>query len=360
MPADFSWSEAGEPGDRVPRPAPPLPPEECVRNAVRVLCSGQKVGLLLSGSALQTRGLRAAGRLRSATGVRIFANRHAARVSRGGDIPVVERIPYFPEPAQSLLAECEHLILVEARPPVSFFGYPGVRSTLAPEGCVFEVLASEDQDGAGALEWLAEELGAGSTGRSAPDPPRPVLPAGVPLTAAAAARAVAALSPEGAIFSDETVSSAEQIWPLLAGAAAHDHLPVTGGAIGQGLPVALGVALACPQRKVVALEADGSGAYTPQSLWTMARERLDVTTVILANHRYRILDIEMARTGAGPVGPRANEMLDLTHPELDWIKLSEGFGVQAARAATADEFIREFAAAMREPGPRLIEAVLAS
>jgi acetolactate synthase-1/2/3 large subunit len=138
----------------------------------------------------------------------------------------------------------------------------------------------------------------------------------------------------------------------------HDHLPVTGGAIGQGLPVALGAALACPGRKVVALEADGSAMYTPQSLWTMARERLDVVIVILANRRYRILEIEMQRTGAGTVGPRADKMIDLSRPVPDWIKLAEGFGVQAARAATADEFIRELGAAMREPGPRLIEAVL--
>jgi acetolactate synthase-1/2/3 large subunit len=141
-------------------------------------------------------------------------------------------------------------------------------------------------------------------------------------------------------------------------AALHDHLPVTGGAIGQGLPVALGAALACPGRKVVALEADGSGMYTPQSLWTMARERLDVTVVILANRRYRILDIEMRRTGAQTIGPRAEPMIDLRNPELDWVRLAEGLGVEAARATTPDQFIRELAAALREPGPRLIEAVL--
>jgi acetolactate synthase-1/2/3 large subunit len=169
---------------------------------------------------------------------------------------------------------------------------------------------------------------------------------------------VGALLPEGAIVSDESVSSNEQIWPHLAAACRHDYLPVTGGSIGQGMPVALGAALACPGRKVVTLEADGSAMYTLQSLWTMARERLDVTIVILANRRYRILEIEMRRTGAGAVGPRAAEMIDLTHPEPDWIKLSEGLGVQAVRTTTADDFIREFGAAMREPGPRLIEAVL--
>lgn len=178
------------------------------------------------------------------------------------------------------------------------------------------------------------------------------------MTAAAIGRTVAALSPEGSIFSDETVSCNEQIWPHLAGAAPHDHLPVTGGSIGQGLPVALGAAVACPNRKVIVLEADGSAMYTMQSLWTMARERLDVTVVVLANRRYRILDIEMKRTGAGAVGPQADRMLDLTDPAPDWIKISEGLGVHAARASTADEFIYEFQAAMRETSPRVIEALI--
>ena len=358
VPADFSWSDAGEPGCPAPRPGRSLPDGERVRDIACALRSGHAVGLLLSGNALQARGLRAAERVRAATGARVFADRYAARTTRGGDIPAVERIPYFPEQAQALLAGLERLILVEARPPVSFFGYPGVRSSLAPAGCTFDVLASEDQDGAGALEWLAEELGARSPASGTADPARPALPGGEPLTAAAIGRTVGALMPEGAIVSDETVSSNAQIWPHLAGAAWHDHLPVTGGAIGQGLPVALGAALACPGRKVVALEADGSAMYTLQSLWTMARERLDVTIGVLANRRYRILDIEMRRTGSGAVGPRADEMIDLTRPEPDWIKLAEGFGVQASRATTADEFIRQFGAAMREPGPRLIEAVI--
>jgi acetolactate synthase-1/2/3 large subunit len=357
VPADFSWSEAGELGASVPRPARVLPEGEQVRAAANALRSGQKVGLLLGGSALQTRGLHAADRLRRSSGARIFAHRYAARTTRGSGIPPVERIPYFPETAQALLAGIERLILVEARPPVSFFGYPGLRSTLAPEDCVFDVLASESQDGAGALEWLADELGAvESASESAA---RPDLPSGEPLNASAIGRAVGALLPEGAIVSDESVSSSEPIWPHLAGAAMHDHLPVTGGSIGQGLPVALGAALACPFRKVVALEADGSALYTVQSLWTMARERLDITIVILANRRYRILDIEMQRTGAGAVGPRAEEMIDLTDPAPDWIKLSRGLGVEAVRATTADEFIREFGVAMQERGPKLIEAVIA-
>jgi acetolactate synthase I/II/III large subunit len=355
IPANFSWSEAGEPAGPAPRVARAQPEAQHIHEAACALRSGSKVGLLLGGSALQARGLRAAARLRAATGSRIFANRYAARMSRGRGIPAAERLPYFPEAAQAALAGIERLILVEAWPPVSFFGYPGVRSLLAEPGCRMDVLASEEQDGAAALEWLADEIGAPALG-PVPDPPPPALPSGGPLTAALLGRVVGALAPEGAIISDETVSSNGEIWPHLAAAAPHDHLPVTGGAIGQGLPVATGAALACPDRKVIALEADGSAMYTLQSLWTMARERLDITVVILANRRYRILDIEMQRTGAGGVGPRGDAMFDLTNPELDWIRLAQGMGVQSARAATADEFVREFGAAVLERGPRLIEA----
>ena len=323
VPADFSWSEAGEPGQVTPAFVRSLPDAMEVRAIAGALRSGRPVGLLLSGSGLSARGLQAAGRIRAASNVKVFANRNGGRMARGAGIAPVERIPYFPEAAQLQLAGLERLILVEAKPPVSFFGYPGLRSMLAPPDCAFDVLAALNQDGVGALEWLADEIGAPEKVAVAPVQ-RAVLPAGEPLTAAAIGRTVGALLPENAIISDETVSANEQIWPHLAGAPAHDHLPVTGGSIGQGLPVALGAALACPGRKVIAIEADGSAMYTMQSLWTMAREHLDVTVVILANRRYRILDVEMRRTGAGAVGPRADRMLDLSDPAPDWVRLSEG------------------------------------
>jgi acetolactate synthase I/II/III large subunit len=359
VPADFSWSEAGDPGCPAAHPRRSLPDSQRVQDVARALRSVGATALLLGGSTLQERGLHAADRIRAATGARVFGDRNTARMTRGLGVPAFERIPYFPEQAHQLLAGVERLVLVEAKPPVSFFGYPGVRSLLAPPDCAFDTLATEQEDGVGALEWLAEELGAPAHG-AVPDLPRATLPCGEPLTPGAIARTVAALAPEGSIFSDESVSASGEMWPHLAFAARHDHLPVTGGSIGQGLPVALGAALACPDCKVVALEADGSAMYTLQSLWTMARERLDVTVVILANRRYRILDIEMRRTGAGAVGSRAEEMIDLTNPTPDWVRLANGLGVEATRAATADDFIREFATAMRERGPRIIEAVVAS
>ena len=358
VPADFSWSPAGATGDVRQRQARSVVDCNCVADAARILRAGQQAGLLLSGSALTDRGLAAVARIEASTGARVFANRYAARLPSGGGRFAPRRVPYFPEQAEAMLAGLEHIVLVETQPPVSFFGYPQRRSTMAPEECRFHVLANIGEDGEAAVEALAELCG--TSAAPAREEPRehPALPRGAELTADTLGAAVAALLPDDAIVSDEMVSCGEVVSAHLRSAARHDHLPVTGGSIGQGLPVALGAAIACPGRKVVALEADGSGMYTLQALWTMARERLDVMTVIFANRRYRILDIEMERTRAGAVGPRANEMLNIGRPDLDWVKLAEAQGVEARRAATADEFIAAFEDGMRQTGPRLIEAVL--
>jgi acetolactate synthase-1/2/3 large subunit len=357
VPADYSWTEThGAP--RKIAPVPPAPPSpECIRAAAAVLRSGASAGILLGGRALTGPGLAAAGRIAASTGARIFAARYAARMESGRGRFQPERIPYFPEAALATLFGLRHLILVESKPPVSFFGYPATPSYLAPPNCAVHEIASLDQDGTAALEALAAELGSKSSG--SPGQPRAIDPPpdGV-LTPDSIGRVVAALMPENAIVSDEMVSSGEAVWRHLLHAPPHDHLPVTGGSIGQGLPVAAGAAFACPERKVIALEADGSAMYTLQSLWTMARESLDVAIVIFANRRYRILDIEMQRTKATGFGAAAEGMIDIGNPVLDWVFLSNGLGVPATRATTAGEFAAQFAVAMREPGPRLIEAVL--
>ncbi|HTP31347.1 MAG TPA: acetolactate synthase large subunit [Candidatus Acidoferrales bacterium] len=359
VPADFSWSEAGPPGGLAPR-ARFAGPDRClVREIASLVHRGGSVGLLLGGSTLLDRGLETAGRLAAATGVRVFASRYGARLACGGGRFAPLRLPYFPEAAASALAGLEHLVLVECNAPVSFFGYPGRPSSLVPEGCAVHMLAPAEADGAQALAALLEECGRGP-GAHDPQPKGspPELTSGVELTPDAVGRTLARFLPDDAIVSEELVSSGAAVLRHLEAAPHFDLLPVTGGSIGQALPVAVGAAVACPGRKVIALEADGSSMYTPQSLWTMARERLDVMIVILANRRYRILDIEMERTG-GSAGPRANEMLDLRHPELDWVKLSEGMGVEATRANTTDEFLAQWTEAMKRPGPRLIEAVTA-
>jgi acetolactate synthase-1/2/3 large subunit len=358
VPADFSWSQAGEPADAPQLLARSDPQPECVRAAASILKSGQPVGLLLGGATLLAEGLRAAGKLAAGTGVRVFADRNAARMERGAGTFAPQRVPYFPEPAEAALAGLKHLILVESLPPVSFFGYPGRRSTLAPEDCAMHVLAAIEENGTGALEALVEECGVSSASLPARNTMAAELPKGAPLTLEHIGLTLAAEMPEGCIVSDEMISAAEAILQNLASARPFTHLPITGGAIGQGLPVAVGAAVACPHRKVIALQADGSAMYTLQALWTMAREHLDVVVVILANRRYKILEIETKRTGAGEIGPRANDMMDLTRPNLDWLKLSEGQGVSAGRATTGDQFIALFRDAVKQAGPRLIEAVL--
>jgi len=347
IPADFSWSAGGPLGEVAP---PELPPQPVARQ----LGGAGKWGLLLGGHTARGRGLALASRL-AAAGWRVFIDRNASRVEmgRGGFQP--ERIAYFPGPAQAQLAGLTDLVLVEAKAPVSFFGYPEEASYLAPESCRVHDLATPDQDGVSALEAVTAGLPSDAPWEDPPALPPP--PSG-PLTLAAIGQAIAALLPENAIISDEMVSSGPPVLAALRHAPRFDYLPVTGGSIGQGLPVAVGAAIACPHRKVVVLEGDGSALYTPQSWWTMARENLDVVTVIFANRRYQILDIEMRRTGANGFGPRAESMVDIGTPPLDFVKIAEGLGVPAVRVETVDAFLEHFASAMHQRGPRVIEALI--
>ena len=356
VPADVSWMDGANLVDKRSVAALEAVQEETLEKACEWLSMGPRCGLLLSGRALLEGALSAAQHIQSATGVRVFANRYAARLPRGLGGFNPQRLPYFPEPAEQALSGIERLILVECEPPVSFFGYPGRRSTLAPENCEFMTLASETQDARAALQSLAERLGPAEV----PDPQnhRPTLPTDGALTPDSIGQTLAALLPEGAIVSDEMISSGEAVNAWLLRAERHDLLPVTGGSIGQGLPVALGAALAAPDRKVVALQADGSGMYSLQALWTMARENLDVLVVVFANRRYRILDVEMQRTGAGPIGWKADRMLDLSGPELDWVALARGHGVEAVRAESLPEFTAFVMSAFNRRGPFLIEAVI--
>jgi len=358
VPADLSWSEAEGDGAAILRPARALPSMDKIREAARLMRAAG-TALLLGGRTTTERGLAAAGRLAAHTGVPILADRNAPRITSGRGLFHPRGIPYFPEPAMELLAGVRHLILVEAQAPVSFFGYPNTPSYLLPEASAVSVLAERWEDGTAALEALVEECGAGAAAiRPHAAAPVAAIDDG-PLTADAIGATLAAWLPEAAILADEMVSSSAAVLPHLLRAAPHDRMPVTGGSIGQGLPVAAGAACACPDRKVVALEADGSGMYTPQALWTMARENLDVVTVIFANRRYQILEIEIQRTRAKAAGKTADEVIDIGRPRLDWVQLAASMGVPATRAETCAEFDKQFAAAMRERGPRLIEAVIA-
>ncbi len=354
VPADYSRSETNAAVPVIHRRAPTLPSRETLQ-CVAALLPQPGTALLLGGTAANPGALDAAGRIAFATGARVMIARNVARIAWGAGRFHAPQVPYFPEAALPFLADVKNLILVEAEQPVSFFAYPDTPSYMTPPGCVMTTLASRSEDGTAALEALADA--AGPLARI-PWHPVEALHDDSLLTLDSLGMAVAAFLPEGALVSDEMVSSAGPILKHLAKAAPHEFMPVTGGSIGQGLPLALGAKLGAPDRKVVALESDGSAMYTFQALWTMARENLDITIVILANRRYRILDIEMQRTGAHGPGRMANDMIDIGRPDLDWIKLSEGCGVPASRATTAREFSRQFRDAMKARGPRLIEALL--
>jgi acetolactate synthase-1/2/3 large subunit len=358
VPADVAWGEAPGPAPALPARKSETVPAEAVRGAARAIRSGEPTVLLMTGAALRDAPLAAAGRIARATGARLLSNTFNARHARGAGRVAAPALPYFAEPALEALRGVRHLVLVGTGPPVAFFAYPGKPSLLVPEGCAVHELASPAQDAGAALEALADELGAGAAAPELAPLRRPDAPRGA-LTPAAIGASLAALLPEQAIVVDESITAALALAGPTATAAPHDWLSLTGGAIGQGLPVATGAAVACPGRRVVCLEADGSAMYTIQSLWTQARESLDVTTVVLANKSYAILQIELARMGAGPPGPRARNVLEIGRPSLDFVRLAEAMGVPAARAASADDFHAQLARALADPGPRLVEAVLA-
>ena len=359
LPADVSWSEGAEPAPPLPvRAAAPVP-EETVQSVARTLRSGEPCVLLIGGPGTRRPCVEAASRVAQATEARLLCETFPARLERGAGVPAVDRLAYLAEFAAGQLAGARHLILAGARAPVSFFAYPGKVSSLVPAGCEVHVLAEPADDVCGALGRLADLAAPGA--RPLPsEAERPALPSGDgDLTGESVAAAVGALLPEGAIVSDEANTSGLWLPGATAGAPPHDWLTLTGGAIGQGLPVATGAAVACPGRPVLALEADGSAMYTLSALWTQAREGLDITTVIFNNRSYAILNMELNRVGAEPAGDAARNLLELSRPDLDFVALASGMGVPASRARTAGEFGAQLQRALAEPGPHLIEAVIA-
>ncbi|HEX2554994.1 MAG TPA: acetolactate synthase large subunit [Microvirga sp.] len=356
LPADTAWGEGG--------PIAPLPPvptrspvdEERVRAAAAALRGGARTLLLLGDRAVRAEGLLLAARIAAKTGARYLAQTSNTRMARGAGRPPIERVPYPVDAALKALADYEHIVLVGATAPVAFFGYPGKPSELAAPGSTILTLAEPHEDLIDALGRLADAVAAPQR-VSLPSAARAAMPPDGPLTPASIAAVLGALIPEQAIVCDESVSTGRAFFGQTHGAEPHDWLQLTGGSIGLGIPMAVGAAVACPDRKVVALQADGSGLYTVQGLWTQAREKLSVLTCIWANRSYAILRGELAAVGALNPGPTALDMLSLDHPAIDWVAVARGFGVEARRVST----VREFADAFRDglkPGPYLIEVVV--
>lgn len=357
IPHDCQLDPASGPVERARGPAPSLASDEAVERAAAVLRTGRPAALFLGGGALGERGLRAAARVAAATECKLICETFPARLERGPGLPRIDRFPYFPEQGLAALSNFRTIVLAGAGAPVSFFGYPGVPSRLVSADQHVEVLARPIEDGASALEALADALGGAGRAEEQDPKSRPPHPTGA-LTLETLAAAVASVQPEGAIIVDEGATSSARYFPLSAGSPRFSYLTLTGGAIGEGLPCASGAALACPDRPVISLEADGSGMYTLQALWTQAREGLNVTTLICANRGYRILGIELARAGITEPGPQSRNLIDLSRPQLDFVQMAKGMGVPGVRVETADALVKELEDALAEPGPHLIEVVL--
>lgn len=360
VPHDYQLGPA--PGPATVRASEPPPPagEDAINQAAEALQRDEPKLLFLGGYALRERGLQAAARIAAATGCKLMCETFPARWERGAGTPVIERLPYFPEAAGAAIAANKSVVLAGAQSPVSFFGYPGVPSyIISPEQRTI-ILATPEEDVALALESLAGALGAPAKApqnTSVQAPARSSGPTGR-ITPETLSAAVAALLPDNAIVMDESNTSMTPFVTLSQSAARHTLMTQPGGAIGLGPPCATGAAIACPDRIVINLQADGSAMYTLQAFWTQAREGLNVKTIICNNRGYRILGVELLRAGVKDIGAQAQNLIELSKPALDWVSLAKGMGVGGVRVETAEELTREFARALAEDGPRLIEALL--
>jgi len=357
LPADVSWGEGATPCTVAPPAPAPAADDETIAAVAAAIRSGDRVALLLGGQALREAGLTTAARIAAHCGVSLFAETFPTRMERGAGLPAVERIAYLAELATLQLTPFDHLVLVDAKAPVSFFAYPGKKSYLVPETCSLHTLATPEQDSIASLDKLARALGADQAEPALQPLQRPGRPRGK-LTAAKVCRAVGQLLPEHAIVVDESITSGLMLNMFTAGAPRHDLLTLTGGAIGQGLPNAVGAAIACPDRPVLALVGDGSAMYTIQALWTMARENLNVTTIVFNNASYSILNVELERVGAEGAGDRARAQLDISRPVTHYARLAQSMGVHGIRVGTAEELMKALEYAWSMPGPHLIEAMV--
>ncbi|MEP5766425.1 MAG: acetolactate synthase large subunit [Halieaceae bacterium] len=360
LPADVSWGDnSSGPARAAALPAMRRVPEADIASAAEMLQSTQNSMIMIGGVEVTAEAVALMNRLSQASGCRVSTDTFPPRIQRGEGTAKIERLPYLAELAIDHIKDVEQLILVGCKSPVSFFAYPDVPSVIPQPTCTELVLATPGDDLEACLQDLLEAVNGEEVAPAVHTLALPELASG-DLDVNAIGAAFAYYLPEEAIVVDEGITSGIYCHGYTETARRHDWLNQTGGSIGFGLPVAVGAAIACPQRKVVCLEGDGSAMYTIQSLWTMAREQLDVTTVIFSNRKYSILELEFSRTGArgGVPGPKAASMLDIGSPDMDFVAMAEGMGVKASRATTAEEFNAQFAAAMEQSGPCLIDAVI--
>ncbi len=359
VPADAAWGEGAEVSAIPEIPKAPMPSNVAVEQAAAILRSGLRTAILLTGNALYGAGLAAAGRIANATGAKLLSPYPLTRQERGLGTPKVDRVEYVLEQAVEQLKEFRQMILVGARAPVAYFAYPGKNSEFTSPESQIHTLARAGEDYVGPLDALEAELGANNASEAQPQEKttRPALPEGE-ITLAGLAAVVGALLPENSIVVDESMTSGRGMMAATRGAPPHDWLGNTGGSIGIALPLAVGAAVACPSRKVLCLTADGSGMYTLQALWTMAREALQVTMVVFANRDYAVLKREFSYLGVGDPGRRALDMFEIGRPDLDWVHLAKGMGVPGTRVTSLDGFAKALRQGFESDGPILIEVPL--
>ncbi|MDM0106554.1 acetolactate synthase large subunit [Variovorax sp. J22R24] len=358
-PTNCHWDPAVAPPVVAGAMETPKVSPEAIQEVAALLANGKRTGIVLGSHAMYGEGLELAGRIAAKTGAVLLGETFPSRFARGEGRVRVELIEYMLEMAVKVLAPYEQLLLVGALPPVSTFAYEGQPLTKVPDGCQLATLATVEHDLQAALGDLANAVGAPSAAVTRQSRSTAPAPTGA-LTPSAIGKSLCALLPENAILVDEGATMSSPIFHATEGARAHDYLhAVCGGAIGGGLPLALGAAVACPDRKTVVFQGDGCGMYTVQALWSMAREQANVIVVLLRNDAYAILEVELARVREGDANERMESMMHLSDPTLDWIKIAEGQGVAASRATTAEEFHAQLEAALGSKGPRLIEAQVA-
>jgi acetolactate synthase-1/2/3 large subunit len=354
LPADTAWNEADGIAQVPAESQRPSYSSQAVENVAKVLHSGEPTLLVLTGAGLTEQGLALAAQIAGKTGCKVMGQTYNPRMARGRGRYSIDRIPYVIELALPILKEFRHVVLVEAADPVAFFAYPNKPSMLRPEGSQAHRLTAGGENSVAALEALAAAVGA----KPADVKPQKLMeltkPTGA-LTHASIAQALAMAIPENAIVVDESITTGRGFFPPTAAAAPHDWLQNMGGSIGFSTPVATGAAVACPDRKVICMVGDGSAMYTLQSLWTQARENLNVLTIVFANRIYQILRGEFDGVGAGQPGQRAMDMLKLDNPTIDFVSLAKGMGVAGRAVDNVDDFVKALAEGVAEKGPRLIE-----
>jgi acetolactate synthase-1/2/3 large subunit len=355
-PADIGWDAGGVMAAELPSDGPVALDAQALDRAVAALERGAGTVMIVGDGVLEDVGALALLQgIADKTGAKILAPTSNRRMERGqGRFPVA-KIPYPINDAIASLAPFSHAILIDAKPPVAFFAYPGKPSMLLPEDCEMVTLAGLDGDGPLAIAALADRVGASAA--QAPNVAMPDRPAAGAITMQNIAAAIARALPEDAIVVDEAVSWGGALYAAGDAARPNSWLSLTGGSIGIGIPLSAGAAIAQPDRPVITLQADGSAMYTLQGLWTQAREGSNVTTIILANQAYEILKGELHNVGAQP-GEDALSMLNLDRPALDFVSIAKGMGVPGRRIEDVRDLIQAIEDAAKEPGPFLIEALL--